>query len=622
MNIIEGFQMVCVDMDKKEKKTTRIEPNCYYIAGSKLWLARWQVGKKAVYDFDLEMWCFRSRKEAEVVIEKHGQDKGSHRVQRFFSEIFHTYKNGTKKEKALACARSSYEWKKKEVYKQEQDFSVECARLKIDRSVVEGGMDDQLTETEMKNVCYLREAWKGLQKETADLQNLHDRCKSIEEGSEEIISGVIEEAVLHELNQKHAVVHTDKYFILTEKPDPVFGHPTFHLETKISLKDLYENQEVECSDGNKKTKANIWLKHPDRRQYKGIIFDPNPQGDYQDYYNIWKGFARKAKQGLSDLYWEHVFENICSANDTAYVYVRKWLACIFQKPDEVHTAIALCGSQGVGKNAFVEPLGILFGPHYCELSSLGSLLGRFNNHLQRAVLIHANESFWGGDKREIGRFKAMITDPTCTIEGKGKDVIHVRNFRHIILSSNEEWPIHLDPDDRRVFVLSVSERRKNDRKYFKKMYEQLNAKGGYEALLYDLLNEDLTGFEPRKFPISDDAFEIKLRGSSNAAEFIYEILKEKYEEFHFNQESQLEYKVDTTEFYDDYCQWCKTNGISQVTKKDLGKVLMKILPSVQKVRPRVDGRRKNTYCFPSLEVAREEFQRAFTSTDKIWEIEF
>ncbi|SCA63177.1 Uncharacterized protein SCG7109_AJ_00140 [Chlamydiales bacterium SCGC AG-110-M15] len=620
MNISEGIQMECID--RKEEKKVQSKSNCYYIAGPKLWLARWKVGKKAVYDFDLEMWCFGSQKEAEAVIEKHGQDTGVHRAQRFFSAIFQTYKHGSKKEKALVRARSSYEWKKKELYKQEQDFSIECARLMIDRSVVEGGMDDQLSEIELKNVCYLRGAWKELQKEEKELQSLEDHCESIEEGSEENLDGAIEEAVIHELNKKHAVVHTDKYFILTEKPDPVFGHPTFHLETKISLKDLYENQEVECSDGNKRTKANIWLKHPDRRQYKGIIFDPSPKEGYQDYYNIWKGFARKAKQGSSGLYWEHVFENICSGNKTSYRYVRKWLACIFQRPDKVHTAIALCGSQGVGKNAFVEPLGVLFGPHYSELSSLGSLLGRFNNHLQRAVLIHANESFWGGDKREIGRFKAMITDPTCTIEGKGKDVIQVRNFRHIILSSNEEWPIHLDPDDRRVFVLSVSERRKNDREYFKKMYEQLNCQGGYEALLYDLLNEDLVGFDPRKFPLSDDAFEIKLRGSSNAAEFIYEILKEKYEDCHFNQESQLEYKVDTTEFYNDYCQWCKTNGISQVKQKDLGKVLMKTLPSVQKVRPRENGRRKNTYSFPSLELAREEFQKAFTSTEKIWEIEF
>ena len=75
----------------------------------------------------------------------------------------------------------------------------------------------------------------------------------------------------------------------------------------------------------------------------------------------------------------------------------------------------------------------------------------------------------------------------------------------MILSSNEDWPVHLDRDDRRFFVLKVAERYKEDHEYFAAIQEELNA-GGYEALLYDLLHEDLIGFNPRKLPSCSDSF--------------------------------------------------------------------------------------------------------------------
>ena len=138
------------------------------------------------------------------------------------------------------------------------------------------------------------------------------------------------------------------------------------------------------------------------------------------------------------------------------------MAYVFQRPDKVHTAIVICGSQGVGKNSFVEPLGILLGSHYVLLNNIFELVSNFNFHLKNAVLIHANEAFWGGNKKEIGTLKAMITEETCLIEGKGKDRIMVKNYKHVIMSSNEDWPVHLDPDDRRFYVLRVSKNHKED----------------------------------------------------------------------------------------------------------------------------------------------------------------
>lgn len=307
-----------------------------------------------------------------------------------------------------------------------------------------------------------------------------------------------EDNVVEELNKKHAVIHTGQTYIMTFKKNALVSDD-FSLESRQSFKNYYEDEIIECPNGKYRSKADIWLKNPYRIKYSNIVFDPTTTESKDGYYNLWKGFACKAKRGDCSKFWAHVRDNICDENDQSYVYVRKWLASIFQKPDVVHTALVLCGSQGVGKNCFVEPLGVLFGSHYVLLSSMSELVSNFNYHLKNAVLIHANEALWGGNKKDIGAIKAMITEKRCLIEGKGKDRIMVKNYKHIILSSNEDWPVHLDPDDRRFFVLRVSEQHKEDRQYFKALQEELD-NGGYEALLYDLLNEDLTGFEPRQLP--------------------------------------------------------------------------------------------------------------------------
>ncbi len=42
--------------------------------------------------------------------------------------------------------------------------------------------------------------------------------------------------------------------------------------------------------------GNYWLQHPNRRQYDGIVFDPEEAID-ERYYNMWRGFAVEPKEG-------------------------------------------------------------------------------------------------------------------------------------------------------------------------------------------------------------------------------------------------------------------------------------------------------------------------------------
>lgn len=435
--------------------------------------------------------------------------------------------------------------------------------------------------------------------------------------------------VVQELNKKHAAIHTDQFYILTEKDNHIFGGKDFMLESKQSFKSLYENKRVQCFDGKMRSKANIWLSSPSRREYQGIVFDPVTSSETLEaagLYNIWKGYTRAPKAGDASKYWEHVKDNICANDPAAYQYVRKWLACVFQRPDQVHTALVLCGSQGVGKNSFVDPLGVLLGQHYAPLGNVAELVSNFNFHLKNAVLIHANEAFWGGHKAELGMLKTMITDKTCLIEAKGKDRINVKNYKHVIMSSNEDFPVSLDPDDRRFFVLRVSEARKEDHAYFNAIQEQLN-QGGYEALLSDLLNEDLVDFNPRRMPHSKSAFDIKLRSANSAQVYIYEAL---YEGAFFigNDDNVPQAKIEIGVWqkeipklavYKDYAAWCQINGHKIVSSNQFGTIFRKLIPLVDDKRSGQAGARVRLYVLPSLEEARNEFCKSFKVTEWIWD---
>ena len=227
-------------------------------------------------------------------------------------------------------------------------------------------------------------------------------------------------AIIEELNQKLAIVHTSSTYILIEKDEI-----DFVLDSKTSLLTLYENQVVHelKAENDKKppTKAQLWLKSPDRRTYKNIVFNPRIAGHYDNNFNIWKGFAVQPIKGDCSLFWDHVQQIICAGKEPHYVYIRKWLAHLIQNPWIIATAIVLRGKQGTGKGTFVEAIGKLLGSHYAPLANLDQILGRFNSHLKNAILVLADEAIWGGNKREIGALKALITEPKMFIEGKGKD---------------------------------------------------------------------------------------------------------------------------------------------------------------------------------------------------------
>lgn len=425
-----------------------------------------------------------------------------------------------------------------------------------------------------------------------------------------------EDQIIEEMNKRYAVIHTSTTYILIEK-----NEFDFVLDSRASFLHLYENQKF-CfeKDSKPKSAAQIWLNSPKRRTFSDIVFDPTRIGNFDGKYNIFKGYAYVPKQGECSLFWKHVHVVICNGNDDHFIYVRKWLAHLFQKPQVLSTALVLRGLQGTGKGVFVNAIGTLLGSHYAPLSSLDQILGRFNSHLKSAILIFADEAVWCGNKREIGVLTALVTEPKIFIEGKGKDGYWIINFRHLILSSNETHVVHLDPDDRRFFILDVSESRKEDHSYFKAIDEQLRS-GGYEALLYDLLNEDLNGFDPRVMPANFAGFSMKLKSASSFDNYLYKALYEGFIDFMLAGPLRAFGSVEIKKLNEYYRRYCEDTRQEPLKDFEIGKRLLKLIPEVQVKRSSRDGdnQRPNIYVFPPLEECRKAFEKSFKQNSSIWD---
>lgn len=193
----------------------------------------------------------------------------------------------------------------------------------------------------------------------------------------------------------------------------------------------------------------------------------------------------------------------CGGDEATFAWVWGWFAQLVQRPgDKPGTALALRGEEGCGKSIVGEAVGKLLGArHYWQVASPRYVTGQFNSHLESCILLQADEAFWAGDKSAEGVLKDLITGKVRPVERKGVEPIQVANHTRPFVTSNNEWVVPAALRQRRFTMLDVPDARVGDKAYFAAIHRQLNAPGGYGALLRELL----------RFPADTDTLRTPLR---------------------------------------------------------------------------------------------------------------
>jgi hypothetical protein len=324
--------------------------------------------------------------------------------------------------------------------------------------------------------------------------------------------------MLDALNERHAVIGNvgGKCRVVEWVPselDP--GALVAVFQPKTDFINRYANRQVGWKRrGEPLTAGEWWFDHPDRADYRGVMFRPGAPAvisrrDHGNWLNLWRGWGVMPQKGRWPLMRDHVEQILSGGDPKAADYNIRWTAWGFQHPGEpAEAANVYRGRKGGGKSLWCGTKRRIYGPHGLQITHASHLTGNFNAHLATCCYLFADEAFWAGDKQGEAVLKGLITERPAMITRKGVDSVGGVNCVKLEISSNSDWVVPASHDERRFAVNDIDPRYSRGvapeevrKEYFGALAVELR-EGGAEAMLYDLLQMDLGDWHPREVPVT------------------------------------------------------------------------------------------------------------------------
>jgi len=150
-----------------------------------------------------------------------------------------------------------------------------------------------------------------------------------------------------------------------------------------------------------------------------------------------------------------LIEHLCNRNDECFKWTLNWIACFIKTLKKSQVSLVLKGEQGTGKGIFFENiLAPLFGKEFCVVVDDDRLSSNFKNWINDKLFFNLNEI--AHDKRgrkSIKNFiKMLVTDRSIQVEKKYENATETEIFGNVLITSNENYPLEVEPSDRRFTV--------------------------------------------------------------------------------------------------------------------------------------------------------------------------
>jgi len=230
-------------------------------------------------------------------------------------------------------------------------------------------------------------------------------------------------------------------------------------------------------------------------------------------------------------YTTKFIHHLVGDDDQMYNRLLDWLAYILQKRKKTFVTFLLQGTQGTGKDFFLQRiLQPILGPEYCTQFDQSRIRSGFNATLEDNILLVLNEvqtDFTSDDSNLIAaRLKMIISDVKLEVERKNVDLGHGTNNVNVLLFSNQPNAVRLETGDRRFNVCPRQEKKLLELDWLPTPYDPHSLESKIDNELKEFTCHLLT----RKF--SDDVHSKTITNPAKQA--LMEITRPHTEEFFMN----------------------------------------------------------------------------------------
>lgn len=286
---------------------------------------------------------------------------------------------------------------------------------------------------------------------------------------------------LQNLNQRYVFVR--QIASIATIPTPERPRPDLYTPATF-IHSLYPHLRVD-----NRVVAREWVRWKDRREVYALDYRPGCSQFHLGNLNTWLPSPIKPVKGdltRWNLYLDHLFRS----DSTYREWFMHWLAYPMQNPGfKLHTAVVFWSTAtATGKSTLGYIIGRLYGrTNFAEITE-AHLHGSFNWWAAGKQFIMGEEIKGSNSQKQADFLKSLITQKTVVINTKMTPQYELPDCINYYFTSNHEEAFYLEASDRRFFVHELGPER-FDPYYAKNEFQPWLENGGYEAILYHLLNE-------------------------------------------------------------------------------------------------------------------------------------
>jgi len=375
------------------------------------------------------------------------------------------------------------------------------------------------------------------------------------------------------------IINNNCYIKLTPKN-------TLFLSRK-EITDMYIHKKFMGYDekGNLKKIGFIdrWISCEDILEFENCDYYPNPILCPPNCYNLWTGFAvEKYSEDICSEEELQIILNhiklICGGDNRVYEYMLDWFAHIFVYPEQKIGIMPIFqGTTGTGKSIILNMIKYMIGADKCGFTNNAKdeVFGSFNPIMSGKIFMELAELDFLATKGLEGKFKSLITDEVVSINDKGVKLRNEISYHRFIATTNEDIPIKITSNDRRILLIESSDSMRGNTEYFNQLGLLIKNTKVQKRFYNFLISRDnlfSSPVEARKLLPNTQVQQDLIEYFTPTEELFFKELVNKY-----YCENKNYIKLSAKEVYKEYKAFCENMGITEpMTQTKLGFKLRKL----------------------------------------------